>query len=131
MPPWNLIQTPSLLLLDQLLLLLSSLGISRGHVGSGLVLSLLLWLPLVPWVLVLVIASEKGLWNKSGDFGTSLDDAISTYPYNHAVALGLTRWEFLMRYEISPESLKTVYVQLQTEGTVDISWLEKLGKESC
>ena len=47
------------------------------------------------WVLVVLIASTKGLWYHCGNLGCSFEAAQQSFPDGHAVALVLTRWEFL------------------------------------
>ena len=45
--------------------------------------------------LLLFVSVGLGIWKQCGAAGTSLDDAIRKYPFNHGIALGLCQWQLL------------------------------------
>ena len=51
------------------------------------------------WVLAVVIASARGIWWDCGNCGSTFEHAIALCPDSHAIALVLTRWEFLSSQE--------------------------------
>ena len=48
-----------------------------------------------PWVIVLLVSAELGLWSAAGPLGVPLDEAAEHLPPDHVIGLGLARWHLL------------------------------------